>query len=190
MSDKTILGIGTARSGTGSLAHFLSEQGLDVSHEDTTSIDWRRERRPQRYARLLRGLQRKDGDVACWLAPAIFDLMDDLEDPRCIALLRDKEDTVESLVESLGEERIRRGRKFMGFPFPNYPDCPLEEAWRKYWEDYRRIVGKLTAAYPERVLCVQTENLGSEDTQQEIGEFLELESLNTVKPCHKNKRDG
>lgn len=186
--DTTILGIGTARGGTTSLAHWLQAQGLDVGHEGTTSVDWRREKRPERYARMLRGLERKDGDVACWLVPAALDLMEDLEDPRCIALLRPKEDTVDSLVEWMGEERIRQGRKFVGYPFPNYPDCEIEEAWARYWQDYRRVVAKLTAAYPERTLCVPLYEIESEEVQQEMAEFLGLDSLNTVKHCHKNAR--
>jgi len=184
----TILGIGTARSGTTSLAHFLQEQGLNVTHEDTTSIDWRREKRPERYARLFRSLQKKRGDVACWITPAIFDLMEDLEDPKCLALLRPKEETVESLTACLAEERIREGRKFMGYPFPNYSGCPVEEAWGQYWEDYREIAETLTETYPDRTLCVPIHDLETDEMQEEIGVFLGLGEVNAVNQCHKNER--
>lgn len=189
MDTPTIIGIGTARGGTQSLAYLLQQQGLEVGHEDSVSLDWRREKMPQRYARTLRYLRRTDGDVACWLTQAAVDLIEDLEDARVIAMLRDEEPTVESLVETLGQKRIRSNEPFGPMAFPAYEDGSLEEAWARYWQDYRQEVAKLTSAYPERTLCVEISEIEDEETQQQIAEFLGISEWEHVADCHKGKRE-
>jgi hypothetical protein len=188
MSDRTIIGIGTARGGTQSLAHWLSEQGLDIGHEETWSIDWRREVREARYGWTKRRLQKWDGDVACWLTQAAEDLLLDMPDAKCVAMLRPKGDVVESLVETMPPHRIREGRMFSGLPFPNYKEGSTEEAWAKYWEDYCVKTRRLKEFYPSRVLKVPLYELEDEDTQCELAEFLQIDDPQILDQCHKGKR--
>jgi hypothetical protein len=188
MSEQTIIGIGTARGGTQSLAHWLSAQGLGVGHEETWSLDWRREAREERYAWNKRRLQDCDGEVACWLTQAAGDLLSDLPEAKCVAMLRPQEDVVESLVETMPPHRIRDGRMFSGLPFPNYKEGSTEEAWAKYWEEYRETARSLKEAYPRRVMEVPLYELEDEDTQREIADFLEIEDPQILDQCHKGKR--
>jgi len=188
MEASTIIGIGTARGGTQSLAHVLQEQGLDIGHEESVSIPWERNM-PTRYGRTVKHLRRTDGDVACWLTQAAADLMHDLPGAKVLATLRPKEDTVDSLVECFGAQRIRVPKPFGPMCFPTYTDCSVQEGWSRYWQDYRQEVAKLTAAYPERTLCVTLEDLGTEDEQERIAGFLGIEGWNHVTDCHKGKRE-
>jgi hypothetical protein len=190
MNSQTIIGIGTARGGTQSLAHWLSEQGLDIGHEETWSLDWRREVRDERYGWNKRRLQDWDGDVACWLTQAAGDLLSDLPEAKCVAMLRPQEDVVESLVETMPPHRIRDGRMFSGLPFPNYKEGSTGEAWAKYWEDYCVKTRRLKEFYPSRVLKVPLYELEEEDTQREIADFLEIEDPQILDQCHKGKRQN
>lgn len=184
----TVIGIGTARGGTQSLAHWLSEQGLDIGHEETWSLDWRREIREERYTWTKRRLDDWDGDVACWLTQGAADLLEDMPQTKCVAMMRPKEEAVSSLTETLPAHRIRDGRMFSGLPFPNYKTGSTEEAWGKYWGDYMRIVRRLTEEYPGRVLPVLLHTLETEETQRKIAEFLEIEDPCILGSCHKGKR--
>jgi hypothetical protein len=184
----TVIGIGTARGGTQSLAHWLSEQGLDIGHEETWSLDWRREVREERYTWTKRRLEDWDGDVACWLAQAAHDLLGDLPEAKCVAMMRPKEEVVESLCETMPPHRIREGKMFSGLPFPNHKDGSTEEAWGKYWEAYMSEVGRLREHYPDRVLPVNVTELETEEKQREIAGVLGIEDPCILGSCHKGKR--
>jgi len=188
MNSQTIIGIGTARGGTQSLAHWLAGQGLDIGHEETWSLDWRREVREERYGWNKRRLQDWDGDVACWLTQAAGDLLSDLPEAKCVAMLRPQEDVVESLMETMPPHRIREGRMFSGLPFPNYKEGATEEAWAKYWEEYREVARSLKEGYPDRVMEVPLYELEEEGTQRELAGFLEIEDPQILDQCHKGKR--
>jgi len=188
MSTPTIIGIGTARGGTQSLAHVLQEQGLGVGHEESVSIPWVRDR-PVRYGRTVKYLRRTDGDVACWLTQAAADLMEDFPEAKILAMLRPKGETVDSLVECFGAQRIRAPKPFGPMCFPTYTNCSVEEGWTRYWQDYRQEVAKLTAAYPERTLCVSVGKLSIEEEQERIAQLLGIEDWTHVTDCHKGKRE-
>jgi hypothetical protein len=183
-----ILGIGTARSGTMSLAKLLQAQGLDVGHEDTTSVPWDLSRKPARFGRLKNELEATDGDVACWLTQAAHRLLDEYDEARVIALWRPKEDTVDSLLAHMAGLRIRTDRPFGPMVFPTYTDRDIKAAWAAYWEDYQARVDDLLSVWPERVIRVQTYNLESEPTQHRIAAFLGITDWTYVPDCHHNKR--
>jgi len=188
MDASTIIGIGTARGGTQSLAHVLQEQGLDVGHEESVSIPWQRDM-PSRYGRTVKHLRRTDGDVACWLTQAARDLLEDIPAAKVLGVLRSKEDTVESLVECFGAQRIRASKPFGPMCFPTYTDCSVEEAWARYWDEHVRVVSALKDTYPSRVLTVDPEILSAPETQQQIARFLEIDNWTHVTDCHKGKRE-
>jgi len=182
----TILGIGTARSGTMSLAKLLQAQGLDIGHERSTSVDWQLEKQT-RFGRLQRELDQWDGEVACWLTQAAPRLMEQTG-AKTIAMLRPKADTVDSLINHMAGIRIRSDRPFGPMIFPSYTDRDLKAAWEAYWDDYVRMVGRLVSAYPNRVLCVRTYELETETEQERIADFLGIDDWHYVNDCHHNKR--
>jgi len=184
----TIVGIGTARSGTKSLAKLLQAQGLDVGHEDTTSVPWDVSRKPGRYGRIKRDLEGCDGDVACWLTQAAGRLLRDT-DCRVLTMMRPKADTVDSLLAHFEGLRIREDRPFGPMVFPTYTECSLQQAWETYWHDYRDEVRGLQERYPARVLPVPIESIETREGQERIARFLGIQHWDYVRDCHHNKRD-
>jgi hypothetical protein len=183
-----VLGIGTARSGTMSLARLLQAQGLDVGHEDTTSVPWDLSRKPARFGRLKRELESRDGEVACWLTQAAHRLLDEYDEARVIALHRPKDDTVESLLAQMAGLRIRSDRPFGPMVFPTYTDRDLKEGWEAYWEDYMAYVEDLSVTWPDRVFQVPTYQIENKHTQNRIADFLSIPDWQHVDECHHNRR--
>jgi hypothetical protein len=127
--------------------------------------------------------------VACWLTQAARDLIQDLDDVRVVALRRNKEETVESLVECFGAQRIRAEKPFGPMCFPTYDDYPMEEGWAQYWEDYMEVVSDLEDEHPGRVLTVDLSVLEAEETQERIARHVGVDEWHHVEPCHKGKRE-
>lgn len=185
----TILGIGTARSGTMSLARLLAAQGLDVGHEKTNSLPWARDR-PKRYARAKRELKRRDGDVACWLTQAAEDLMEALPEAKIIALHRPKPDTVESLLAHMAGLRIRSSRPFGPMVFPTYRDRDLKAGWEAYYDDAHAVIDQVCEQYPSRTLRVATYQLETREEQRRIADFLGVTEWTHIPDCHHNRRQA
>jgi len=188
MDASTIIGIGTVRGGTKSLAKLLQEQGLDVTHEGTDSLDWRREFRENRYLGVRRHLESHDGDVANWLVQGAADLLADIQGSVVVSVRREKDDTVESCLATMNERRLRESRSFAGIPFPTYEDMPIREAWEQYWAEYRQRVGSLKASSKSRVHEVKLEQLGTKEAQAGLANFLGVEDWTYVEDCHYNQR--
>jgi hypothetical protein len=186
--NRMILGIGTARSGTMSLARLLQAQGLDVGHEDTTSVPWDVSRKPARFGRLKRELESRDGEVACWLTQAAPRLLEEFSHAKVIALHRPKDDTVQSLLAHMAGLRIRSDRPFGPMVFPTYTDRDLKAGWEAYWHDYQQAVNHLTEKWPERVLRIRTYRLEDGPTQNQIADFLSIPDWQHVDECHHNRR--
>jgi len=171
---KKVIGIGTPRSGTRALAQLLQGLGLDVTHEGSSAVGWNREAREERYGQTRTYLQEHDGDVAYWLTSAATDLLSDFPEAKVVSLKREKGPLLESLRENMEVDRLRERRSLLGFGFPTYPDLPEGEAWEAYWQAHRQRVGTIKSAYGGRVLEIETEALGKEDTKEEIATFLEI----------------
>jgi hypothetical protein len=175
----TIIGIGTPRSGTRALATLLQDEGLDVTHESSSSIDWNREHRERRYGETKQHLRDRDGDVAYWLTQAAHDLLDEMPRAVVIALKRPKTASVHAMMENLSADRLREARSLKGFAFPTFKQRSVQEGWKKYWELYREQLGSLKGANEDRVLEVQTTSLDEEETRERVCDFLNLQSDDT-----------
>lgn len=187
MNTPTIIGIGTARGGTKSLARLLQAQDLDVTHEGTTSLPWQDGYREGRYEWTLRTLREQDGDVSFWLTQGARRLLEDLPETKCLVLKRPKADTVESLMATMAPTRLSESRSFHGMVFPTI-EGPPEEAWGEYWELYREIAGGLEGTYPDRVHSVGLYDLETEDEQAALAEFLGIDDWTYVHDLHYGQR--
>src|SRR5262245_3459710 len=99
MEDKRlILGIGTGRCGTRSLALLLNRQpGAKITHEDYPLLPWR-DPRPSAIAQRLKKLARRKtpitGDVASFYLPYVEHAVAIAPDIRIVCLERPKEEVV------------------------------------------------------------------------------------------------
>jgi len=142
-----VIGLGTGRCGTTSLAHLLGRQpGATIRHEDAPPLPW-----PDAeggYGRALRWLKAKPGPVAgdvahAWLS-ALPRLAHDLP-VSCVALWRPVEPTVESFLRHLPDTYIQSDGPPGARQFPTY-DRPPRDGWRRYVEAYHRRLRHLKAA--------------------------------------------
>jgi hypothetical protein len=146
-----IIGVGTGRCGTKSLAALLTEAGANVSHEGAmTRIDWDNPTQGQ----VERGIEYLDaqadgsagGDVShAWL-PALSSILDARPSARVVGLIRQKGECVESWMTHLSRcVCIRNGteseKQFPTYDLPN-TRAGWREAYSQYWEEYNhRMLG-------------------------------------------------
>lgn len=189
-----VLGVGTGRCGTDSLASLLDIQtGASVTHErfgpqvpwGTGGYDWLRhltqERPPGRALY---------GDVALYWLPQIERLLTDpaLRDVarglRVVALRRGQAATVESYMKKTEGPDGRN--HWMNHDGSTYTPCKLgwdqcypkfraedkREALSMYWAAYYGEVDRLTEKYPAQVQCFDMNALNSRGGQRAILQFV------------------
>ena len=195
-----VIGMGSGRSGTKSLAKLLDEQdNAKVTHEygeplhwDLNELHWQLwEDRLDKWkdARIRKewiNQVKINGDVASWYLPyiekVIQDNFDGLKTPilgldiKVIVLKRDKDEVIESFDEWTGQGN-RWQEKGGDWPeydhaFPTYPDgLSKREAIGQYWEDYYETCEWLEDV-TDFVKVFDIDVLNSKEGQQEIFDFL------------------
>ena len=173
---KPVIGLGTGRCGTTSLARFLSAQPNSlVSHELENDPDirgyppsWNDE-----WWRIYDALKRMEkqspdvdfiGDVALFYLKYIPQIIEHFPNVVFIGLKRNREKVVKSFIFKVAGRDC--WRKFTGNiwdrVFPKYPDEPtVEDSIRRYWNEYYDELEHYRAQYPERFIIVPTQNLNS-----------------------------
>ena len=159
-SKKIIIGCGSGRCGTCSLAALLNAQfETCVTHEEGTPLPWNSIDRHYNINRdlILNYPQRVVGDVSFWWLRYVGDLVNDFPNIRIVCMKRDKESTVNSLLKCSNifnanhyTSEFSKYYDFEKYPldkpdsvvmrscFPKY-DYPIKEAMEAYWEEYYNI---------------------------------------------------
>lgn len=179
----TVIGIGTGRSGTSSLAALLDSQpGAAVTHETPRVLPWKVD-----AALLGRRLDELDerpgwlrGDVAFSYLPYVPLLLDRLRDLRVVCVLRDRAATVQSYEVWVGPRNhwiAHDGTQWALDPdwddaYPTYDVEDRTEAIGHYWDEYERTVRGLVAAHPDRVGLWWLPQAFTEDGVEEILDFV------------------
>ena len=184
-----VLGIGTGRCGTQSLATLLdSQSGSAVTHERfCADVPWTYDgyRFVERIADKSPEKARLRGDVSLYWLPQVERTIKefDIDEVRVVALKRDKKSTVESYVRKTGGKRGRNhwqlhdGNDYefcsLGWDkcYPKFEADSKREAIDMYWSYYYGEVARLEAKYPDFVRCFPMNALNSEDGQREILTF-------------------
>jgi len=194
-----VIGIGTGRCGTVSLAQLLNAQpDARVTHESEPWLPWRKEhasaserafmkrtwgifdpvdvyaQKVQRFAERLDEYSLV-GDVAFFWLPYVDALRVDFPDVKVVGLWRDKESYIESAWRKTGGDQ---GPNFWDCPlceswsltFPQYRGVPKRDAIEMYWEDYRRWID-CNADYVMRM-----DDLNDETKQDDLFNFLGIDS--------------
>ena len=204
-----VIGMGSGRSGTKSLAKLLDEQdNAKVAHEygeplhwDLNELHWQLwEDRIEEWIKPI-GLR---GDVASWYLPYIEEIvrrdMDGIKafdrdiviakNLKVIVLKRDKDEVIESFDAWTGQGN-RWQEKGGDWPeydhaFPTYPDeLSKREAIGQYWEDYYETCEWLEDV-TDFVKVFDIDVLNSEEGQQKIFDFLGIDG--EYVEVHENKR--
>lgn len=160
---RLILGIGTGRCGSSSLAHLLGTQpGCIATHEAYPVLAWQGD--DQLALQKINALAGRDApvaaDVAWFYLPYIPAILQQNPDARVICLERPRQEVIDSFLRKLGngvnhwttsqDRRVHR----LDDCFPKYDSrLPLPEAIGRYWDDYRDRVANLCHNFPKQVGC-------------------------------------
>ena len=173
-----ILGFGTGRCGTASLAALLNAQpSAMVVHERTESLPWEPDR--QKYERAMARVGQYPapivGDVASyWLNYLSWSL----ESPnvRAVYIYRDKDAVVESVLHRARRRGVNQysrhlgpGERRTGFSvvFPTY-DLPLKDGIARYWEEYQQRAFALVDLHPDRIAVLPLARFSDPEAQREM----------------------
>ncbi len=173
-----IIGIGTGRSGTLSVAKFFDQQrDSAVTHEwqQCKGLWWYEASFSNAKARYESYIQRKGtfvGDVALWNLPYVEYFLE-FPNVKVVALKRVKNDTLKSFEKWFGALKhfpwiTDAQRKFTSYRdnkiydncYPNYQfpsrNPSIAEGASIYWDDYYSQVEKLKEKYPDRIIIIDT----------------------------------
>jgi len=194
-----IVGIGSGRCGTLSLARLLDKQpNANVTHERRPLLPWsptdRKRLVAERIASLRTGAGGLVGDVASFYLPYVEDFIAQAPDIRIIALQRDCDEVVRSFCDWSDHGHSVPTDHWSEQPapglyhdpvwstiFPKYPTASREEGVRRYWHEYCRKVGELQQRYPENVrIFDMKEALNTEAGQREVLTFAGIPEAQQV----------
>jgi len=184
---KLMIGLGTGRSGTHSLAALIELQpGAIATHErHGAAVAWSGgEAEVDRVldelaAELARGATLV-GEIGLYYLPYVARIRARFPTARFVVLQRDRARTVESFMEKTADKSnhwaptpafARHAR--WDHCFPTYEaTLPKREAIGRYWDEYYATTAALERAEPQAFLTVRTEELGLVATQRRILGFL------------------
>ena len=206
MSKSLIIGLGTGRCGTLSLAVVLDAQYLtSVTHEVYYKLPWH-----ANYDALKHTLRciymhagEAVGDAGFYYLPYVEKIIELTKYVKFVCLKRDKDETIDSQLRagrSLWHMHVvaqnskyfdpvacdlnnAENRAFRA-SFPKY-DLPLEDAWAKYYDDYYEKAAYFEKVYPGMFKIFDMNSvLNTEDGQYEMLKFVDLKSqfiLNNIR---------
>lgn len=184
---KFIFGIGTGRTGTGSLAKLLNKQpGIWCSHEGEF-CPWEKDLVAY-YQSLIsligKAKETKIGNVAFYWKNYLSEIFRDLNDPKVIVLKRKKEEVVESFASMYHKKNFWsavKGKNWEGREpreepltamWPKY-DLSKKEAIGQYWEDYYRDIDFWMQKFPRNMMLVDMYDLfNKQSIQKRILKFV------------------
>lgn len=193
MPEIYLVGLGTGRCGTHSLAHLLSSQiGVDCVHERPPSLSWRGEIDPGKQFRWARlSPARIYADIGFYYLPYIEQLMREFPQMRFLCLKRDKRETIASFlrVQPASTNWFSDDPSFCrdGWHrcFPKYDTASFEAAVSRYWEDYYEKAHSLEC---ERFRIFSTDALNHEKQIREILFFAGVQRPTSVEPVRLQAR--
>lgn len=187
-----VLGMGTGRCGTHTLAELLSRQpDTSVTHEQPPLLSWLPESgRNIIGARLERILgmrpQRLVGDVGSFYLPYIESALAHQPRMRVVCLERPREEIVASFCAWLDAAHPLPTDHWSDEPtegwyhepvwtrvFPQYPTRTREEGLRRYWDEYHEKATALMRRFPDNVRIFPTAaSFNKEDSMRDLLSFV------------------
>jgi hypothetical protein len=166
---RIILGMGSGRCGTRSLASLLDAQpGAKVSHEEHPLLMWRSANKEKIVRRLERMLRSRTepviGDVASFYLPYVEAALEFDPGIRIACLKRPREEVVQSFCQWLDKVHPLPTNHWAKRPavgwhhepiwtqiFPQYETIDRLKGIGRYWDEYYERAGELAKRFPEQV---------------------------------------
>jgi hypothetical protein len=190
---KVLLGIGSGRCGSTSLAAMLSMvEDSCCTHENPPLLDWAPEDAQLKFHirrfKLLADHYSLVADVSHWWLNALDVFFESFPTSKVVGLFRDVDECVESFMNIKGHGRRsfnhwamdghgtwiphRWDSTYPSYPVPSYsksqPDRAKYEMIARYVEEYNAAMQDRAARQPERMVLVRTEELDDPATQEMI----------------------
>ena len=179
-----VIGLGTGRCGTMTLAHLLNHQlGANVGHERNGTIAWQGAfgKITESFDQLISSGSPLVGDVAFYYLPYVEQILFRFPTARFVCLERDRDETVNSyLKKTKGRNHWMRhnGRQWRADiwdqSYPKFEASSKRDALVCYWEAYATEARRLESLFPTSFRIFPTDTLNSEAGQDSVLAFLEI----------------
>jgi hypothetical protein len=198
-SSSLVLGMGSGRCGTLSLAQLLNNQpNSDVTHERRPLLPWSSTSQAtlvaERVASLRRNASNLVGDVASFYLPYAEEFIRQVPDIRIVVLKRDCDEVVKSFCDWSDQAHSVRADHWSEQPangfshdpvwstiFPKYQTDSREAGIRRYWHEYYQRVEELQQQFPDNIRAFDVDHaLNSEVGQRELLTFAGVDESKQV----------
>jgi len=173
--DKTlVIGIGTGRSGTTSLAQLLDMQpNSKIYHEHSPLLPWIIDKQLLRFK--LDSFLKLDyelvGDVGMYYLPYVPFILKEYPKVKMVYMERDLQGTLNSFLKKTKNKNhwnYHMGEEYNLDPewdpcFPKYETKTKEEAVENYIRDYHIRANDLISSYPNSIYKLRMEDLSNEE---------------------------
>lgn len=183
-----IIGIGTGRCGTHSLAKILdSQKDAGITHElgDQPYLKWKNDPKISNVILHFRkeGTTKKFfGDVSFYYLNYLEEILREFPDAKIVSIKRDPDSTVASYMkwtEGRNHWKEHTGIRWRKCVWDDcYPKYELDkkESIQQYWKDYYLKVDELSKKYPSNFFHLNMEDLNSEKRVEDLLDFCGFES--------------
>jgi len=180
-----IIGLGTGRCGSMSLAKLLNQQENFIARHESIISPWNfSEIHYQNNIKSLLDTNSENvAEIAFYLLPYTTKILTHYPKTKVVVLKRSKEEVVESYDKKTPTRNHWSSHKFLKFYekrdgwdecYPTY-DLTKRDAISQYWEDYYTMCENLYTAYKKNIIIFDMYNLFSEEEKQnELLDFLEI----------------
>jgi hypothetical protein len=193
---RLVLGLGTGRSGSTTLAALLATvAGACCTHENPPFIFWRPDRAQTEFHirrfRLLCEYYSLIADVSHWWLNVLDTFFQHFPNSLAVGIVRDADECAKSFMRIKGYGRgslnhwASHGNgiwatsswdpAYPSYPVPSYAqdavDCAKFDLIRRYIREYNDQLAAVEQRLPDRVLLLRTEELNRSATQKRIFEF-------------------
>jgi len=196
-----IIGLGTGRCGTTSLATLLSlQEDSDITHETKDPkwkflVSW--EKNDQDLKKIVNFIENKKtkfrGDVAFWYLPYVEDLIKIYPDIKFVVIERDKEEVIESYLNWVKSPRNHWSKK----PPEPYQKCKWDKCYPKFAGDkrialtkyinyYKSEVNRLSQLYRDKFKVINMTDLNDYDKVKDLLTFCGYTNKNIIANVRRN----
>ncbi len=187
-----IISIGTGRSGSVSLANFLSRQDACIMlHEGRIEdkgirqlIHWKNDESELwkwlDYMSNWSGSNKYYGDTGMYYLPYVEEIIKRFPNTKFIGLIRNKKAVVQSYLKKTDGRNhwyLHNGKNWKLDPkwdpcYPKYEEADKEKALGLYWEEYKTSTEELMAKYPKQVKMWTIETFNTDEGRNDILDFI------------------
>lgn len=173
MVKPVIIGCGTGRCGTQTLAKILNDCDYQhCTHERAPSMTWIFDE--ELYQTRLEDFKRSHthGDIALQYLPYLERFIEDLEKVKIVVLKRDRKEVIRSFDAKTKNPDKWKAREKEWNSYFHIGKLPKKEFIGKYYDLYYKEIDKLIKKYPKHIKLFETEDLNS--NQDAIYKWCEI----------------